>query len=73
MRTRLVGKIYPFAYARSSSGNVYLTAGVPPVRTCYAAVSPYKYSYGSFYFYNLHLIHCLPCFIHLKFCITCKP
>ena len=20
----------------------------------------YKYSYGSFYFYNLHLIHCLP-------------
>ena len=23
-------------------------------RTCYAAVSPYKYSYGSF------LIHCLP-------------
>ena len=29
MRTRLVRKIYPFAYARSSSGNVYLTAGVP--------------------------------------------
>ena len=21
---------------------------------------PYKYSYGSFKFYNLHLIHCLP-------------
>ena len=33
MRTRLVHKIYPFAYARSSSGNVYLTAGVPPVTT----------------------------------------
>ena len=24
-------KIYPFSYARSSSGNVCLTAGVPPV------------------------------------------
>ena len=29
-------------------------------RTCYAAVSPYKYFYGSFSFFNLHLIHCLP-------------
>ena len=28
--------------------------------SCYAAVSPYKYSYGSFLFYSLHLIHCLP-------------
>ena len=36
MRTRLVCKIYPFAYARSSSGNVYLTAGVPPVSQCHA-------------------------------------
>ena len=29
-------------------------------RACYAAVSPYKYSYGSFLFYSLHLIHGLP-------------
>ena len=29
-------------------------------RTCYAAVSPYKYSYGSFLFDSLHLLHCLP-------------
>ena len=30
-------------------------------RTCNdAAVSPYKYSYASFLFYNSHLIHCLP-------------
>ena len=31
--TRLVPvyKIYPFSYGRSSSGNVYLTAGVPPI------------------------------------------
>ena len=26
----------------------------------YAAASPYKYSYGSFQFYNLYLLHCLP-------------
>ena len=26
----------------------------------YAAASPYKYSYGSLQFYNLHLLHCLP-------------
>ena len=25
-----------------------------------SAVSPYKYSYGSFLFDSLHLIHCLP-------------
>ena len=28
--------------------------------SCYAAVNPYKYSCGSFLFYSLHFIHCLP-------------
>ena len=31
MRIKSVCKLYPFFYARSSCGNVYFTAGVPPV------------------------------------------